>query len=69
MVLLVFEDCENCWYFLFLELLIMEFEDFICIYEVKFKDGRFIFKYDFEEFKNLYVFGILNVLWLEKIEK
>lgn len=40
----------------------MEFEDFICIYEVKFKDGRFIFKYDFEEYKNLYVFGILNVL-------
>lgn len=62
MVLLVFEDCENCWYFLFLELLIIEFEDFICIYEVKFMDGRFIFKYDFEEYKNLYVFGILNVL-------
>lgn len=29
----------------------MEFEDFTCIHEAKFKDGRFIFKYDFEEHK------------------
>lgn len=47
----------------------MEFEDFTCIHEAKFKDGRFIFKYDFEEHKNSYASGILNALWLEKIEK
>lgn len=60
MVLSVSEDCENCWHFLFLELPIMEFEDFTCIHEAKFKDGRFIFKYDFEEHKNSYASGILN---------
>lgn len=47
----------------------MEFEDFTCIPEAKFKDGSFIFKYDFEEHKNSYASGILNALWLEKIEK
>lgn len=47
----------------------MEFEDFTCIHEAKFKDGRFIYKYYFEEHKNSYASGILNALWLEKIEK